>query len=429
MIRLAGLVIIGSAILCAGCGSQLLPDSGPNALDVKMGNTWNGPPYGRVKLSPEVVNILEEYGPRTLSATFGDNRPPPEIKLGIGDIVSVSIFEAAAGGLYIPAEAGVRPGNFVAMPNQPIDPRGNIFIPYAGQIRAAGKTPAQVDQEIVDRIKDRAIEPQAVVALVTQNSSLITVIGEVNGATAFSPSGRIVPQPSGERLLDVITRAGGLRDQGQDTWVVLERRGHRAAVPFGSLIYDPGNNIWAWPNDTIYLYKEPQTFLAFGASGVQGQFPFSAGAGSSAWRMTLAEAVAAAGGLLNLVADPGSVFLYRREPRELAEQLGVDCSKMDGPTVPIVYFVSFADPAGYFLATRVQMRNKDVIFAANAALVDITNFANFLNTVISVPVNGIGLGIATQSARIIFHTPNPTAATPLITTTTIASPTTVATPH
>ena len=65
----------------------------------------------------------------------------------------------------------------------------------------------------------------------------------------------------------MITRAGGLKDQGQDTWVVLERHGHRAAVPFGSLIYEPGNNIWAWPGDTIYLYKEPQTFLAFGASG------------------------------------------------------------------------------------------------------------------------------------------------------------------
>jgi len=428
MIKLARLAVIGSAILCAGCGSQLLPDSGPNALAVKSGLTWNGPPYGLVKLSPDVVNILEEYGPRSISGIFSDNRPPPEIKLGIGDIVSVSIFEAAAGGLYIPAEAGVRPGNFVALPNQPIDTHGNIFVPYAGQIPAAGKTPAQVDQEIVDRIKNRAIEPQVVVALVTQNSSLITVIGEINSATTASPTGRVVPQPSGERLLDVITRAGGLKDQGQDTWVVLERRGRRAAVPFGSLIYEPGNNIWAWPNDTIYLYKEPQTFLAFGASGLQGQFPFSAGATSSAWRMTLAEAAAAAGGLLDLVADPGSVFLYRREPRELAEMLGVDCSKMDGPTVPIVYSVSFSDPAGYFLATRVQMHNKDVIFAANAQSVEITKFANFLNTLISVPTNAVGLANVIQTNRILFHTPNPTAATPVIsTTTTVVGPATTGT--
>jgi protein involved in polysaccharide export with SLBB domain len=53
----------------------------------------------------------------------------------------------------------------------------------------------------------------------------------VNGSTAFSPSGRIVPQPSGERLLDVITRAGGLKDQGQDTWVVLESKADRECNP------------------------------------------------------------------------------------------------------------------------------------------------------------------------------------------------------
>jgi polysaccharide biosynthesis/export protein len=390
--------IVGGAILTAGCGSQLLPDAGPNALSVKSGATWNGPPYGLVRLTPQVVNILDEYGPRTLSALFGDRRPPPEIKFGIGDVVSVSIFEAAAGGLFIPAEASVRPGNFVTLPNQPIDTKGYISVPYAGLVPAAGKTPSQVEREIVDRIKDRAIEPQAVVALVTQNTSLITVVGEINNS--FTPSGRIPAQPAGERLLDVITRAGGLKDQGQDLWVVLDRQGHRGAVPFGALIYDPGNNIWAWPGDTIYLYMEPQTYLAFGASGQQGQFKFSAGATSSAWRMTLAEAVAAAGGLIDIQADPGSVFLYRREPRELAEKLGVDCSKMEGPTVPIVYSVSFSDPAGYFLATRVQMHNKDVIFAANAQAVEITKFANFLNTLISVPSNA---ALAATNIQTAFH--------------------------
>jgi polysaccharide export outer membrane protein len=226
----------------------------------------------------------------------------------------------------------------------------------------------------------------------------------VNNSTTASPTGRIAAQPAGERLLDVITRAGGLRDQGQDTWVVLERHGHRAAVPFGSLIYEPGNNIWVWPGDTIYLYKEPQTFLAFGASGQQGQFQFSAGNQSSALRMTLAEAVAAAGGLLDLQADPGSVFLYRREPRELVEALGVDCSKMDGPTVPIVYSVSFSDPAGYFLATRVQMHNKDVIFAANAQSVEITKFTTFLNALLSPAIAVTSLGVNSESWRILSQT-------------------------
>ena len=175
---LIAVAAIGATALAGGCG--LIPVSGPNALSVKSGATWNGPPYALVRLTPQTIELLDEYGPRTLSATFGDRRPPPEIKFGIGDVVSVTIFEAAAGGLFIPAEAGVRPGNFVTLPNQPIDTKGMISVPYAGLVPTAGKTPAQVEQEIVERIKNRAIEPQAVVALVTQNTSLITVIGEVN---------------------------------------------------------------------------------------------------------------------------------------------------------------------------------------------------------------------------------------------------------
>jgi polysaccharide export outer membrane protein len=297
----------------------------------------------------------------------------------------------------------VRPGNFVTLPNQPVDTKGYISVPYAGLVPTAGKTPAEVEKEIVDRIKNRAIEPQVVVSLVTQNTSLITVIGETNNLIT-SVTGRVPAQPAGEHLLDVITRAGGLRDQGQDNWVTLERHGRRATVPFGALVFEPGNNIWAWPGDTIYIYKENQSFLAFGATGLQGQFGFTSGIGgsglASAWRMTLAEGVAAASGLLDLQADPGSVFLYRREPRELAEKLGVDCSKMEGPTVPIVYTVSFADPAGYFLATKVQMHNKDVIFAANAQAVEVTKFTALINSIISVPNNVAAAAVNFETWRI-----------------------------
>ena len=131
------------------------------------------------------------------------------------------MFDSAAGGLFIPAEAGVRPGNFVTLPNGQSTPtRISLRSLRPGFVRAAGKRPSEVSQEIVGRIKDRAIEPQVEVAVVTQNSSLITVLGEVNNATTASPTGRLPAHPAGERLLDVITRAGGLKDQEQDAWVV-----------------------------------------------------------------------------------------------------------------------------------------------------------------------------------------------------------------
>src|ERR1700752_123784 len=95
---------------------------------------------------------------------------------------AVTVFESAAGGLFIPAEAGTRPGNFITLPNQSVDVNGNISVPYAGAIRARGPPPVEVQQAIVDAMKNRAIEPQAAVSLVDQKTSMISVLGDVRTA-------------------------------------------------------------------------------------------------------------------------------------------------------------------------------------------------------------------------------------------------------
>jgi polysaccharide export outer membrane protein len=331
-----------------------MPVAGPESWDIRAGQRDpESLAYAQVKITPEVLGVLARASPR-LTSVFSDRRPPKEIRFGVGDVVSVTIFEAAAGGLFIPIEAGVRPGNFITLPNQNVDSKGNITVPYAGAIRATGRTPADVQQSIVDALRNRAIEPQAVVALVEQRTSLISVLGEVNTPARFPASA------AGEHILDAITRAGGPKGQGFDTWVMLERENRREIVPFGALVYEPANNIYVHPYDTIYVYREPQTFVAFGAAGAQGQFNFDA------WRISLAEGVGKMGGLNDTLADPASVFLYRGETREVAEHLGVDVSRFEGPIIPVIYNINFRDPAGYLLATKFQMRNKDVIYASNA---------------------------------------------------------------
>jgi polysaccharide export outer membrane protein len=371
--RILFFFILAAAGATAG-GCAIMPSSGPEGHEVQENKLYpESLPYSLVYVTPAVEKVLAVNQPR-LGAMFRDRKPPKGITFGVNDIISVTIFEAAAGGLFIPAEAGVRPGNFVAIPNQPIDTDGNITIPYAGKIRAAGRTPVQVQDEIVNALKNRAIEPQVVVSIVNQNSSLITVLGAVG-----SPS-RFPANYNAEHILDTLARAGGPTGGGYDSWVMLERGGKRDIVPFGALLYEPAaNNIWTHPNDTIYVYSEPQTFVAFGATGSQGQFPFGA------WRISLAEAVAKAAGLSDSLAEPSYAFLYRGETRDVAEQLGIDVSKYQGPIIPVIYNVNFRDPSAYFLATRFQMRNKDVIYVSNATAVQAAKamnyFALILNTV------------------------------------------------
>ena len=376
--RLVGIfrVIFGVPLLSltaalGGCGWMSV--NGPAASDILAGQrdpvSLN---YAVVKVTPKVVEVQAKNLPRLIG--FKENRRPRDITFGIGDILGVTVFEAASGGLFIPTEGGVRPGNFVTIPNQAVDIRGNISIPYAGSIRALGRTQVEVQNTIVDALKNRAIEPQVVVSLVEQKTSMISILGEGRSA-------RIPATASPERILDVISRAGMVTtgtatgSAGAETWVLLERNGRRAITPFGALVYEPVNNIYIHPNDTIYLYREPQTFLAYGAVGAQQQIPFGT------WRLSLAEAISRAGGLLDAQADPAAVFLYRGEARDVAEAMGIDCKPYEGPIIPVIYTINLRDPAGYFLASSFEMRNKDILYASNSFSVESTKFMTYLNTV------------------------------------------------
>jgi polysaccharide biosynthesis/export protein len=367
-------VLLGLTLMAGLGGCAWMPVSGPAAVDILSGQSdpmsLN---YAIVKVTPKTIEVLAKNLPRLIA--FRDNQRPRDITFGVGDILGVTIFESASGGLFIPAEGGVRPGNFVAFPNQAVDTHGNISIPYAGSVRARGRTQVEVQDAIVAALKSRAIEPQVIVTMVEQKTSMISILGEGRSA-------RIPATASPERMLDVISRAGMVAiggtstgAAGAETWVLLERNGRRAIAPFGALVYEPVNNVYVHPNDTIYLYREPQTFLAFGAVGAQQQFPFGA------WRLSLAEAISRAGGLLDAQANPASVFLYRGEARDVAEAMGIDCTPYQGPVIPVIYTITLRDPAGYFLASSFEMRNKDILYVSNSFSVESTKFMTYLNTV------------------------------------------------
>jgi polysaccharide biosynthesis/export protein len=328
-------------------------------------------------------------GPSSLYRSFGGGRgPAPEILVGIGDRIQVAIFEASTGGLFIPADAGSRPGNFVTLPPQTVDAKGFISVPYAGQVRANRRSVPDIQRDIEQRLAARAIEPQAIVSLVEQRSSDVSVVGEVNAPNKFSIT------PSGERVLDVISRAGGIRHPGYDSFVTLNRGGRSATIYFNSLMRNPEENIFVLPGDTIYVYREPRTFLAFGASGLNGQFNFESE------RVSLAEGVAKAGGLLDNRADPRQVLMYRIEDRKTLEKVGVNLDKFDpnASAIPTIYRTNLRDPSGFFLAQTFQLRNKDVLYVSNSDSVELVKFLTVLDAVSGTIANVATDAVATRDA-------------------------------
>ena len=379
--------------LCLVVGALLtactqLPIDGPHHRDITNGAVtalvsdrdaiaFN---YALVDISKNVLEHQSEIGPGSFFKTFGvGTGPAPVVRVGAGDVLQVSVFESAAGGLFVPAEAGVRPGNYVTLPPQQVDRSGAITVPYAGAITAAGRTLSEIQQDIVSKLSKRAIEPQVVISFIEQNATEVAVVGEA-GANKF----RI--RPSGERILDVISRAGGMRYPGYELFVTLQRNKRKATVYFPTLINKPEENIFVAPGDTIYVYREQQKFVALGAlgsggqtSGLTGQFAFEQE------RLSLNEAVAKAGGLLNSRANPGQVFLYRLEYRQTLETMGVILANFppEQKLIPTVYRANFRDPSSFFFAHGYLMRHKDVIYVSNADAVELGKFLGYVRAITS----------------------------------------------
>lgn len=296
--------------------------------------------------------------------------------IGVGDVVNITIFEASAGGLFIAPEGGAaRGGNFVAIPPQQVEASGSITVPYAGRIPVTGRTPQQVAREITERLKQRAVEPQVVVSIADRRSGSVSVLGDVNQPT------RVDVDPGGLRLLDAITRGGGPRSAPYETIVTLKRGNRTTQALLSSVVKIPDQNPNLAPGDIVFLSKEPRFFLTLGATPAPGslgglnnrRFTFENDT------MSLAEAAAKSGGLDPNRADPGAVFLYRLESRQVLEAIGVDLTGYGGDEIPTIYTCDFSRSDAFFASSDFLMRSRDIIFVAEAPALGLQRFTASLS--------------------------------------------------
>lgn len=391
-----------------------LPVDGPTRQAI-TGNASAGltnPPgavvydYALVDINPVVLDCLANAGEESLYKAFGRagaaERRAPAVRIGEGDVLDVSIFESSGGGLF--QGGGNRAGNFVTLPNQTVSSSGAISVPYAGAVNVAGRTVPEIEREIEAKLASRAVEPQVVVTLVEQNSGAVTVMGD-----AIVGGNRLKLTGSGERIMDMISKAGGLKFPGYDVFVTLQRKKHLATAYLPVLVAHPEENIFVEPGDLIYVYKDQRKYVVAGALGATsgaasigtnnslvgavGLFAFDQE------RLSLNEAIAKAGGLQDDRADPAQVFIFRMERRQTLERMGVDLVRFPPKQelIPAAYRANFRDPSSFLFAQRFPMRNKDAIYVGNADANEFTKFLTYVRTVTSTMS-----GVATD-LNVIWH--------------------------
>ncbi|HEX4615504.1 MAG TPA: polysaccharide biosynthesis/export family protein, partial [Stellaceae bacterium] len=216
------------ALSVGGC--SWIPRSGPSTSDVlEQGAAGGEILFDVVQVDDRVVNALKAQPKERFALRFQRDAQPPEVKIAIGDTVSVLIWESAAGGLFSEAPAapaptggrsGIEPlapesrppaGEFgiprpptetgrpqeeqrpnpgqpfsteaaaagrrsATIPDQEVGADGAISVPYAGRIPAAGRLPAEVQQAIEARLAEKALGPQVLVIVKKSAANAVTVL-------------------------------------------------------------------------------------------------------------------------------------------------------------------------------------------------------------------------------------------------------------
>lgn len=381
---------LGGAAL-AGCST--IPTSGPTVAQVFDQAVADGQRhFDLIEVDNHVVETLLAQPAESFRSRFQSYGKPPPPKIGIGDTVAVSIWEAAGGGLFgapaAPGGAAAAGGSHnVTIPDQVVAADGAISVPFAGRIKVAGRTQLQVQDEIQQRLAEKAIEPQAIVAVTKNVTDTVTVSGEVLGGA------RVPLSVGGDHLLDVIAAAGGAKAPVYQTFVQLTREGVTVTIPLEQLVSNPAENIYAWPGDTLTLVQLPQTYSVFGATTANSQTPFGAP------KISLAEALAKSGGLADVRADPQGVFLFRFEPPAVVNALHTAPLPI-GPngTSPVVYRLNLKEAQNFFFAERFPVEDKDVIYVANAPLTELQKVFTLINTVTGPVISGVVLSRATSGS-------------------------------
>jgi polysaccharide export outer membrane protein len=331
----------------AGCAS--LPTSGPTGKQIRNSALAPdaGPPIQLVEVSAATdVPSAALAAPQT---ALQDLTPPPTDMVGPGDVLDINIYEAGvtlfsssnAGGQA--NQAAASPGVQVQrLPPSRVDDDGDIVIPYAGKLHVLGHTISEVQTMIQRSLRGLSQNPRVLVTFNQAITNSVIVGGEV------ARPGRLVLQTNRETLSDVIALSGGYRGSAKDLTLRVVRRNDNVDIRVNDLTENPLLDVRAYPGDRFMVINNPRTFSVLGASGriEQVAFPRSS--------VSLAEAVAAAGGANPGAGDAAAIFLFRYVKDE------------QGNEEPKVYHVNMMKAGAYFLTQRFYISDKDVLYFGNA---------------------------------------------------------------
>jgi polysaccharide biosynthesis/export protein len=370
---LLAVLAVAAAMLLSGCAG-FLPTIGPSRSEIEREkNAGRTSAIQVIDVNEAVTRRLrDQRTQRLFSETLGGGSNSRLV--GPGDVLEVSIWEAAPATLFstsaLQLPGAIDTAHATTLPEQMVDDQGLISVPFASSpIQAGGMTLQQIESEIASALGGKANQPQVLVRRTRNFSANATVVGDVTTST------RVPLVPGNDQLLDAIAAAGGVREPVTKMTIQVTRKKAVYSLPLETIIRHPEENVTLLPGDVVTALFQPYSFTALGATGKNDEINFETQG------ITLAQALARSGGLIDSRSNPKGVFIFR-----LAPQSALDWPRQPVLTtldnmVPVVFRVDLTDPSSFFLMQSFPIENRDVLYVSNAPVTEMQKFLNLLFTV------------------------------------------------
>ncbi len=354
-------MLAATGALLAGCG---LPRSGPNKSEIFAGSVQRKGDAFVVAVNDRVTRATAVepalgFDPKFIKAS----KVGPDI-IRPGDRLVLSIYENVEKGLF-----GTIGGAAAQLTDIQVDASGYIFIPYAGRIRAAGRTPEELRKEITAKLDAQTPDPQVIVRRVPGDGATVTLLGAVAGQGVYPI------QASTLTLTSMLAKAGGVTIPPEVAKVKVTRGKVTGEAWLKDLYADPKLDIALRPGDKILVQKDDRAFTALGATGSQTRVPFETPT------VNVIEALARVGGLNALSADPTGIFVFRDEPAEIANRV-LGRNDLVGRQ-RMIYVLDLTEPNGMFLARDFLIRDGDTVYVTEAPFVQWNKTLSLLNATVN----------------------------------------------
>lgn len=259
----------------------------------------------------------------------------------------------------------------VSLPDMTVNAAGQIFIPYVGEVRVAGRSTTAARRQIQREME--AIIPSAQVQLSRTGGtrSSVSLVSGMGAPGAY-------PIVDGHTtVLNLLSQAGG-PNVSPNPIVRLIRGGQSYRIPLQTLYDEPAADTILRGGDKLSVEADTRYFRALGATGREEIIDFDRA------QVSALDAISLMGGVSDNTANPKGVLILRDYP--------VSALRADGTgpeNTRVVFSIDLTTADGLFSAGQFPIAHQDTVLATESPVNTVRSVFSLVGSAFGL-VNAVG---------------------------------------